>query len=111
MVHKMQLATEYFEKIKNGTKTIECRLYDEKRKQLKIGDFIEFYNANNEQEKVETSILALHLFNTFTELLEHFPIKMFGALEKDAFLSVLKTFYSNEDEKKYGVVGIEIKLT
>lgn len=110
MIYKMQLANEYFNKIRNGTKTIECRLYDEKRKLLKIGDIIEFANAENEEEKIESEIIALHKFSNFSELLDCFPIIILGGENKEQFLSVLKKFYSNEDEKKYGVVGIEIKL-
>jgi len=34
MIHSMSLAAEYFRKIKDGAKTVECRLYDEKRKLL-----------------------------------------------------------------------------
>ncbi|MFZ3011649.1 MAG: ASCH domain-containing protein [Minisyncoccia bacterium] len=106
----MQLATEYFNKIRNGIKTIECRLFDEKRKLLKIGDVIEFVNAGNEEEKIKSEIVALHKFSNFSELLDCFPITIFGGENKEQFLSVLKKFYSDEDEKKYGVVGIEIKL-
>lgn len=110
MVYKMQLATEYFNKIKNGTKTIECRLYDEKRKTLKVGDVIEFSNAENEEDKIKGEIVALHKFNNFSKLLDSFPIAIFGGENQEQFLSVLKKFYSDEDERKYGVVGIEIKL-
>ena len=35
MVHQMKLLESPFERIKNGTKTIEFRLFDEKRKQKK----------------------------------------------------------------------------
>lgn len=35
---------------------------------------------------------------------------MFGAEDKKQFLAALKKFYSDEEEKEYGVVGIEIKL-
>lgn len=110
MIYKMRLATEYFEKIKSGTKIIECRLYDEKRKELQIGDTIEFSDAHNEQNKMASKIIALHQFPSFYELLDHFPIASFGGENKEQFLSVLKKFYSDEDEKKYGVIGIEIKL-
>ena len=41
MLHKMKLKLSPFEKIKDGSKTIELRLYDEKRQKVKIGDFIE----------------------------------------------------------------------
>ena len=42
MLHKMRLNKEPFDEMKNGTKTIEFRLYDEKRQKVKIGDKIEF---------------------------------------------------------------------
>ena len=41
MIHKMKLNESPFERIKDGTKTIEFRLYDDKRKKVKIGDEIE----------------------------------------------------------------------
>ena len=43
MVYKMKLNESPFEKIKNGIKTVEFRLYDKKRQQIKIGDQIEFF--------------------------------------------------------------------
>ena len=42
MVHQIKLNESLFERIKNGTKTIEFRLYDEKRRKIKLGDKIEF---------------------------------------------------------------------
>jgi ASC-1-like (ASCH) protein len=106
----MKLATEYFQKIKNGTKTIECRLNDEKRKSLRIGDKIEFSDVQNDADKTTAEIVALHIFPAFSELLNCFPITSFGADNKKDFLAVLKKIYSDKDEKKYGVVGIEVKL-
>ena len=41
MKHEMKLNNGPFERIKNGTKTIELRLNDEKRQLLKIKDLIE----------------------------------------------------------------------
>ena len=107
----MKLAAEYFEKIGNGTKTIECRLYDEKRKMLQVGDVVEFSNAQHEESRILTQIIALHVFSSFSELLAHFPIAMFGAEDKELFMKTLKRFYSDEDEGEYGVVGIEVRLT
>lgn len=42
MLHKMKLQEDPFKRIKNGTKTVEFRLYDEKRQSIQIGDEIEF---------------------------------------------------------------------
>ena len=106
----MQLATEYFEKIKNGAKTIECRLYDEKRRQLNVRDIIEFNDIKNKQSKIVSEIVALHQSSSFSRLLDQFPIASFGGGSKEQILADLKQFYSDEDERRYGVVGIEIKL-
>ena len=42
MLHCMKLNRDPFEKIKSGSKTIEMRLFDEKRQRISVGDFIEF---------------------------------------------------------------------
>ena len=42
MFISMKLQPKPFAAIKNGTKTIEMRLWDEKRKHITVGDTIEF---------------------------------------------------------------------
>ena len=42
----MKLAPSPFEMIRNGKKTIELRLYDEKRKSISNGDRITFVNTD-----------------------------------------------------------------
>jgi ASC-1-like (ASCH) protein len=41
---KMRLHPEPFERVKSGEKNVECRLNDEKRQQLSVGDTIVFQN-------------------------------------------------------------------
>ena len=43
-IHQLQLATVPFEAITSGVKTIESRLYDEKRQTIQLGDTIIFTN-------------------------------------------------------------------
>lgn len=43
--HMMYLTPSPFKKIKEGHKTIELRLYDEKRKMISVGDTITFTNT------------------------------------------------------------------
>lgn len=47
MNHKMSLRNKPFNSIKSGTKTIELRLYDEKRKLISVGDIITFTNIDS----------------------------------------------------------------
>lgn len=110
MQHEMSLKSEYFEKIRSGTKTIECRLYDDKRKAITVGDTIRFTNAQNESEQVECTVTALHPFSTFKELIDHFSIASLGGETPEQFLGVLQAFYSPEAEAEHGVVGIEVEV-
>ena len=41
MKHEMGLQSKYFDYIKNDTKRIELRLFDEKRQKIRLGDIIE----------------------------------------------------------------------
>lgn len=74
MLHTMKLKQEPFEKIKNGFKTIELRLYDEKRQKVQVGDYIEFSLIDNSREKLQTRVTALHRFrrrNSATNQMKH----------------------------------------
>ena len=70
MVHQMKLLESPFERIKNGTKTIEFRLFDEKRKQIKIGDQIEFSKLPDLKEKLLVDVIELYKEDTFETLLK-----------------------------------------
>ena len=107
MLHKMKLNESPFERIKNGTKIIEFRLYDEKRQQIKVGDQIEFSKLPDLQEKILVDVVELYRKDTFENL--------FRKLYNDEEEIVRKTksmynYYSPEEEKEYGVLGIKIKL-
>ena len=42
-VHELKLTAEPFEAIAAGNKTIESRLFDEKRQAIQLGDIIRIY--------------------------------------------------------------------
>lgn len=110
MIHKMKLRDKPFKSIKAGTKTIELRLYDEKRKLLNVGDVIEFTNIDT-KEVIKVEILQLHRFNNFDDLYKHFnKISMGYEVNEVANPSDMEEYYSKEEQQEYGVVGIEIKL-
>ena len=108
MKHEMKLHNQPFEKIKNGTKTIELRLNDEKRQLLKIKDIIEFTNRQT-LEKILVEIEELHKYPSFEELYKHFDKISMGYNENEsANPKDMEEYYSKEEQDKYGVVGIQI---
>mgnify|MGYP000694740458 FL=1 len=109
MKHEMKLNNEPFECIKNGTKTIELRLNDEKRKLLTVGDYIEFTNRVTD-EKLLVEVIDLFKYNSFEELYKHFnKIEMGYSINEEANPKDMENYYSKEEQEKYGVLGIKIK--
>ena len=107
MLHKMKLNESPFERIKNGTKTIEFRLFDEKRQQIRVGDQIEFSKLPDLQEKLLVDVIELYREDTFENL--------FRKLYNDEEEIIRKTtamyeIYSPEKEKEYGIIGIKMTL-
>lgn len=110
MIHKMRLQNDPFNKIKNKTKTIEMRLNDEKRKELKINDVIEFTDILT-NEKIYVKVTNLYYYKDFKELYKNHDNISIGYLEnEDANPNDMEKYYSKDEINKYGVVGIEIKV-
>ena len=112
MMHTMNLNPAPFAMIKSEKKTVELRLYDEKRQQIKMGDQILFTNTATE-ETLTVTVVKLHIFENFTQLYESLPLLQCGYTEADintAHPSDMEQYYSAEKQQKYGVVGIELCL-
>lgn len=104
----MRLVDFAFKAIKNEEKDIEVRLNDEKRQLINIGDTIVFTHIDTGEE-LKTIVTNLYKYNTFEELFNTFDHKRFGVKDSDDS-SIMDNFYTKEDQKKYGAVGIEIKI-
>lgn len=105
----MHLNNEPFLAIKNGTKTIERRVNDEKRQKLNIGDIIEFINRKT-NEILTTEVVELHKFKTFAESYDNSDKISIGCTqEKVANQEEMSQYYDTEEVKKYGVIKIKIK--
>ena len=111
--HVMRLKDAPFSMIECGQKTIELRLWDEKRQQIRVGDCIRFLHANEETRMLICAVVALHRFSTFEELYKALPLRSCGYTEEElstAHSEDMELYYSKEEQARYGVVGIEIAL-
>ena len=110
MIHKMKLKNSPFEAIKAGTKTVEMRLYDEKRRKVQIGDIIEFKNITTD-EKITVQVVNLYIVKSFEELYKMFDKISLGYMPHEiALYTDMEQYYLKTDIEKYGVLGIGIKL-
>lgn len=110
--HHMKLHAEPYEMIKSGEKTIELRLFDEKRRQINVGDTIAFTNTRS-GETMQATVKKLHRFASFEELYQKLPLLKCGYTDADihtAHPSDMQAYYSAEEQETYGVVGIELAV-
>ena len=106
----MKLNSAPFQMIKSGEKTIELRLYDEKRQKIKVGDKIVF-TENTTGETLNTTVAKLHKFHTFNELYASLPLLKCGYTYENVDKATpvdMEQYYSVEEQEQYGVVGIEL---
>ena len=112
VTHYMNLNPEPFALIKAGIKTIELRLWDEKRQGIQIGDTIVFQHTET-GELLSATVLALHKFRNFSQLYQSLPLLQCGYTAENiqfADPSDMNQYYPTEVQQKYGVVGIELFL-
>lgn len=110
MRHEMRLKDDPFFKIWEGKKTIELRLFDEKRRKVHVDDTIEFSRVPGGNEQIMVRVVKLHVFDSFQSLYENLPLDKCGyeqAAIANAKASDMDAYYSPEEQHCYGVVGIE----
>lgn len=111
MVHEMRLHSRPFALIASGQKTIELRLYDDKRKAIQIGDQIRFADSADPDRQMVVTVKNLYIFDSFETLYQKLPLEKCGYLSRDlpsASPEDMQQYYPLEMQKNYGVVGIEI---
>ena len=112
MTHYMKLHPQPFAMIASGAKTIELRLLDEKRKLICVGDTLVFKNTQS-TDTLTCTVKKLHVFADFEQLYASLPLDICGYLPDEieaASAKDMQAYYSPEEQKQYGVVGIEIDL-
>jgi ASC-1-like (ASCH) protein len=105
----MRLSNVPFNKIIQGKKIIESRLFDKKRKKINLGDKIEFVCTEKENQKLVVKVVGLLIYPSFKKLMKDFEPKYFGNNSFEDNVDEIYKFYSEKDEKKYSVLGIKFE--
>lgn len=94
----------YASLILQGRKTVEGRLNRGKFATVQVGDRV----LVNDQ--VEFTISAKHQYTSFREMLEHEGVARVipDAANLEAAVQVYYQFYIPEEEREFGVVGLEL---
>lgn len=101
MIKEMNLLDEYFKAVKSKKKIVEIRLYDVKRKNLKVNDIIRFNNRLT-NEKIDCKVIKLIKYDNLEELLKNGDVSN----SKEEILNI----YSLDEINKYGLLAIYIEV-
>lgn len=111
--HTMRLQDQPFDSIRSGQKTIELRLWDEKRREISVGDQIQFTRAAGGSGSITARVVALHRFDSFAQLYAALPLERCGYTPEEvagASYRDMERYYTAEEQRRYGVVGIELQV-
>ena len=108
--HQLTLATEPFNAITSSNKTIESRLYDEKRQKIQIGDQIIFTNRDNPSQTATVKVVGLLRYATFHDLFSHNDPRKFGGESVEWLENQMNGFYPLDKQLQNGTIGIEFIL-
>jgi len=110
MLHELRLHNNPFNLIKQKSKTVEMRLYDEKRQKIKKGDEIIFTNRQT-SETIKTKVKDIKLFKNFEELYSKYnKIELGYSENEEANFKDMELYYSIKEQAIYGVCAIEIEV-
>ena len=105
---EMNLQPVPFEAIRTGEKTVEMRLFDQRRKDIRVGDHIVFVHTET-QERLEVEVRGLQRFPSFVELYQAYDKKVLGYEEEEtADPADMNRYYPPERVAQYGALAIEI---
>ena len=96
---------EPFHNIRDGTKKMEIRLNDEKRRGIKLGQQIKLINKDSESHFLFAKVIGLSGFANFEDL-----YSILGDRIKSYEREVLERVYLNEKVRKYGILVIHFEL-
>ena len=110
MKHEMGLQNKWFDAIESGRKKFELRLFDDKRKQINVGDTIVF--TSKDGRKLKREVVCIIREQTFMSLAARFPLVWNLASDdvtSDDMLKLMEEFYPVEKQEKLGVVAIGLQ--
>ncbi len=110
MEWQMKLKLQPFLMVKSGQKTVELRLFDEKRSMINAGDRVAF-TCMETGEKVVCKVKNVRAFPNFSALYQAYDKRSMGYKEDEqANPKDMEKYYAKDEIEKYGVVAIELAL-
>lgn len=113
MNFKMKLKDPHFNNVLQKKKIYEIRLYDEKRKNMNIGDEINIIHNDDSSKSYNVIIIEVKVYKSFKKAIEDSGFKNVIPDAKD-FNEALQIYMNipgySDNEEKFGVVRFKLQL-
>ena len=109
--HHMKLDAIHFDAIRAGKKTVEMRLLDERREDLRIGETVTFL-CNGREESLSVRVMGLYSYPDFETLVQDYRPSALGfAGKKSSYIArYMRAIYGKEKCERYRALAIRVKL-
>ena len=113
--HQSSLAAPYYEYVKNGTKIYELRIYDDKRKSIKINDLWQFSSNNNKKQSFITKVVNIKTYKSFREAIQDTGLVQLlpQITDLEEGIKIYESFDNNNykiNAEIYGVVKFKLEV-
>lgn len=107
----MKLAPIPFEATRVGKKSIEVRVNDLKRQEIRVGDSITFIETKNPNSQIEVRVLAIRNYSELSELVDKEDFLKTGGIYSDKmeWASHIDSLFSKDLQSLCGLIIIEIE--
>lgn len=108
----INISKKPFKKIKLGHKTVDLRLNDLRRNNIKAGDTIVYRVDKKPKKQIVVTVLNSKKFYSFKDLISYYGKDKCGFQKKtvDQANAIMKRFYSDKEINELGVIGFEFEL-
>lgn len=109
--HHMKLRNEPFKATQEGKKTIEVRLWDDKRQQISVGDFL-IFDDQKSGAQITAIVRKVRRYPDLSTLVGSEDFSLTGGIyrNKEHWIKSLESYYSKESQDRLGFVVFEITL-
>lgn len=104
----MKLTKDNFNAIVKGTKRVELRLNDEKRKKIQLGDIITFHLVDDYNKSFKVIVVGLSKYKNLQDLINNYKIESLISknITPKELIKLFNSIYTLEEQEKYGILGI-----
>lgn len=110
--YQANIQSPHFDHILSGEKVFEVRLNKGKWKEIEKGDKILIDNQPGTERTVLVEVIDKKKYKSFREMFEEEGLEKIVPHAKDVeqAVSECRAYYTEEDEKEYGVVAVQIRV-